>query len=53
MKISRSRREYGQEGFNLIDKDASEAFYQELKCQLKNPIIYMPHNNRKVLEIGL
>ena len=53
MKIARARREYGQEGFNLIDKDASEAFYQELKCQLKNPIIYMPHNNKKVLEIGL
>jgi len=49
MRISRQRRDFGQDGFNFIDKDASE-FSADLKSVTKN-IMYM--NQRKVLDIGL
>jgi hypothetical protein len=49
MRISRMRRDFGQDGFNFIDKDASE-FSADLKSVTKN-IMYM--NTKKVLDIGL
>ena len=49
MRISRLRKDFGQDGFNFIDKDASE-FSADLKSVTKN-IMYM--NQKKVLEIGL
>ena len=50
MRVSRKRREFASEGFNFIDKDASE-LTNELKSITKN-IVY-GITNKKVLNIGL
>jgi len=39
MRISRQRRDFGQDGFNFIDKDANEYSY-DLKSQAKG-IVHM------------
>ena len=49
MRISRRRQDFGQDGFNFIDKDANE-FNIDLKPQIKG-IMYL--NSKKVLDIGL
>jgi hypothetical protein len=49
MRLSRPRREFGQEGFNFIDKDSAE-FPVDFKSVTKN-IVYI--KSKKVLEIGL
>jgi hypothetical protein len=49
MRISRQRREFGQDGFNFIDKDGSE-FFQDLKGQIKN--IVPSRHLKKVLDGG-
>jgi hypothetical protein len=43
-------KEYGQEGFNFIDKDATEAFFTDLKQQTKL-ITHMTW--KKTLSVGL
>jgi len=49
MRVSRPRKEYGQEGFNFADKEASENSY-DLKSLTKN-IDYI--TKKKVLDMGL
>jgi hypothetical protein len=49
MRVSRPRKEYGQEGFNFADKEASEN-YADLKSVTKN-IDYI--TKKKVLDMGL
>lgn len=48
MRISRTRREFGSDGFSLIDKDAGE---QPLDIKPVKNMAYI--TKRKVLEIGL
>ena len=54
MRISRQRRDYGQDGFNFIDKDATQSteFSVPLQSTIKN-IMYMENTKKKVLDIGL
>ena len=49
MRVSRPRKEYGQEGFNLAEKEASENSV-DLKSVVKN-IDYI--TKKKVLDMGL
>jgi hypothetical protein len=49
MRVSRKRRDFASEGFNFIDKDASE-ITNELKSVVRN-IMYI--TTKKVLDIGL
>ena len=48
MRVSRQRRDFGQDGFNFIDKDGSE-FWSDLKAQKMSA----PAGKKKVLDIGL
>lgn len=50
LRISRMLKEYGQEGYNFIDKDATEAFFTDLKQQTKL-ITHMTW--KKTLSVGL
>jgi len=49
MRISRQRREFGQDGFNFIDKDGSD-FFIDLKGVVKN--IVPSRHTKKVLDAG-
>lgn len=49
MRVSRARKEFGQEGFNFADKEASENSV-DLKSQIKN-IDYI--TKKRVLDMGL
>ena len=50
LRISRKRAEFGQDGFNLIDKDGSEFIVDMKPIAIKN-ITYLLR--KKVLDIGL
>jgi len=50
MRISRQRREFGQDGFNFVDKEGSE-FFVDLKGVTKN--IVQSRNAKVVLDMGL
>lgn len=50
LRISRPRREFGQDGFNFIDKDGTE-FFVDLKGVTKN-ILYLEGAQRKVIQSG-
>ena len=49
MRISRPRKEYGQDGFNFVDKEGGE-FFQDLKSVTKG--IVASKNKKKVLDSG-
>ena len=49
MRISRPRKEFGQDGFNFMDKDAGE-FFVDCKGQIKN--IQPSRHKKMVLEGG-
>lgn len=50
MRISRPRREYGQDGFNFADKEAQEISV-DLKSQIKG--ISYGLSKKQVLDMGL
>lgn len=49
MRISRQRREFGNDGFNFVDKDGAE-FFQDMKGTTKN--IVPSRHRKRVLEGG-
>jgi hypothetical protein len=49
MRISRQRREFGNDGFNLVEKDGAE-FFSDIKPTIKN--IVPSRHKKKVLEGG-
>lgn len=50
MRISRPRREYGQDGFNFADKEANELSV-DLKSTVKGISYGLTH--KKILDMGL
>lgn len=50
MRISRARREFGQDGFTLADKEAGE-LSQDLKAQIRG--ISYANTSKHVLDMGL
>ena len=49
MRISRPRKEFGQDGFNFMDKDAGE-YFVDCKGQVKN--IQPSRHKKQVMEGG-
>jgi len=45
MRISRPRKDFGQDGFNFVDKEGGE-FFQDLKSVTKGIV---PSKNKKVV----